>query len=483
MKQQKHLRDIVITSAAKSLGLSIGIPVLSAVVAVILIERGTILNAAPIFLVGVILAATQGGGRIGFAAAVASFLLFNFFLVEPRFTFQLVSPDDYLSLFVFLATAVTVGHFAGQARDRGQAAIEKAKQLEALFEAACRVLVCKDPSMVYQVVLDTAERVSPLGWRLATAQDEAKPEQTEVEVSNDALDQQGVGQRRLQTPILEIRGPAEIVHIRPALTRQVSAGTEKSLEMLEKLAEGALARIQLQQELEDAKIEAAAESLRATIINSVAHDFRTPLSSIAASAATLEYHHAAVPESEKINLARSIRVGAERLSRFVSKLLTAAQIDSGAVRAQLQLVEVRDLLSGVLEAFALHHHRTTVQWDGSGSDSEIYCDPVLVDQALYNIVENCLDYSPAGEPVTISVRKGEALQILVEDSGPGIPTQLREFIFERWSRAHQPSKSRTGLGLGLSIAQGFIHAVGGEVRVIDKPDGSRGACFLLEFPL
>lgn len=471
---------MAIHSPIKGLGLSVGIPFLAAAVAFVLIERGIILNAAPIFLIGVILAATQGGGRIGFAAAASSFLLFNFFVVEPRFTLQLVSPDDYLALLIFLATAVTVGHFAGQARDRGQLAIDKATQLEALFEAACRALVCKDSQMVHEVALQTAERIAPLGWLLVQ---EFPSESSRMRTSPARSSGATPNNDAQNAHVVEIRGVDKSVYIITQVKKQISAGTQKSLEMLAKLAEGALARIQLQQELEDAKVEAAAESLRATIINSVAHDFRTPLSSIAASATTLEDHYAAIPEGERVTLARAIRLGAERLSRFVSKLLTAAQIESGPIKPQMQFVGVSDLIGGVLEAFAHHPRGKSVIWDGSGADLDIYCDPVLLDQALYNIVENCLDYSPPDKPVLISVQANERLQILVTDFGPGIPPQLREFIFERWSRADQPSKSRTGLGLGLSITQGFIQAVGGEVASVDRPDGHEGACFQIEFPL
>lgn len=253
--------------------------------------------------------------------------------------------------------------------------------------------------------------------------------------------------------------------------------------MLAKLAENALSRIQLQLDLEDAKVSEAAESLRATIINSVAHDFRTPLSSIIASAATLEDLHNSLASEDRVDLARSIRIGAERLSRFTSKLLTAAQIDSGPVSVQMQWVDIHDLFSGVLDTFEPPNHRTGVFWDGSGADMEVYCDPVLLDQALHNIIENCLDYSPPGQPVRLAVLAGSQFRIQISDCGPGIPQELREQMFRRWTRAEQPSKSRTGLGLGLSIARGFIQAIGGTVVATEKPDATPGACFLIELPM
>lgn len=470
-----------LVDALKGISLSVGLPIISALVSTILIERDIIEDAAPLFLVGVILAATQAGGRMALVAALVSFALLSFLLVEPRFTFQLASADDFLVLLIFLFVALAVAHFAGQARDRGQAALERAKQLEALFDAACRALISKDNHLVAVIAQEAAEAICPMGWQISAEDPRLTDDATPMPAGSPGRGRQTKSSH--QARVIELCGPENSLFIYPTKAGEISAGTEQSFAMLAKLAEGALTRICLQQELEDTKVAAAAESLRAIIINSVAHDFRTPLSSIIASAATLEDHHHAISEAEKVNLARSIRIGAERLSRFVSKLLTAAQLDSGAIKAHLQVVDVRDVMGGLLEAFSTHKHRSSVIWDGSFADVEIQCDPVLLDQALHNIVENCLDFSPPGSPVRVTIQVGPFFDILICDEGIGIAPPYREEIFKRWARGPQSSKSRSGLGLGLAIANGFIHALGGTITVIDKPDGARGACFRVRFPM
>jgi len=473
----------LIQTSLREVGLTIGVPIGLALVAFLLIELGVLTDVFPILLIGVILAASQGGGRTGFIAALISFVLLDFFLVHPRFTLRLVSPDDYIPLIIFLLVAVTTSHFAGEARDKGQRAIDKARQLEALFEAACQALGSKDSHIVLEIVLQTAKGILPLDWQIAD--DSNKPPQRSDDASLD--DPVFIVTRSKSGSIgtiwVEIRAPKFIKFIHAPNPKVISPSTHRSLAMLAKLAENALSRIQLQLDLEDAKVSEAAESLRATIINSVAHDFRTPLSSIIASAATLEDLHSSLASEDRVDLARSIRIGAERLSRFTSKLLTAAQIDSGPVSVQMQWVDIHDLFSGVLDTFEPPNHRTGIFWDGSGADMEVYCDPVLLDQALHNIIENCLDYSPPGQPVRLAVLAGSQFRIQISDCGPGIPLDLREQMFRRWTRAEQPSKSRTGLGLGLSIARGFIQAIGGTVIATEKPDATPGACFLIELPM
>lgn len=483
MNKQIRFKSELIYSSAKEIGLSLAIPIVLALFAFLLIELGVLTDASPILLIGVILAASQGGARAGFVTAFISFVLLDFFLVHPRFTLRLVSPDDYIPLITFLLVALTTSHFAGEARDKGQRAIDKARQLEALFEAACQALGSKDSHIVLEIVLETAKGILPLDWQLSDGSTKplTRPE-------NAALDDPVFLVQRPKPGMegaiwLEIRAPKFVKFIVAPNAKKISPSTHRSLAMLAKLAENALTRIQLQLDLEDVKVSEAAESLRATIINSVAHDFRTPLSSIIASAATLEDLHNSLAAADRVDLARSIRLGAERLSRFTSKLLTAAQIDSGPVSVQMQWVDVHDLFAGVLDTFELKNHKAGVHWDGSGADMEVYCDPVLLDQALHNIIENCLDYSPSGMPVRVSVFAGNQFRIQVSDCGPGIPKNLREQMFHRWTRADQPSKSRTGLGLGLSIARGFVQAIGGTVVATEKPDSTPGACFLIELPL
>ncbi len=483
MNRRFRFRSELTQNSLKEIGLSFGIPIGLALSAYFLIEWGMLTDASPILLVGVILAASQGGVRTGFVAALVSFVLLDFFLVHPQFTLRLVSPDDYIPLITFLIVALTTSHFAGEARDKGQRAIDKARQLEALFEAACRALGCKDPHIVLEIVLETAGRIIPLDWQLETGSAASVSGLNGVAMDDEVVQVTKSKSGVEETIWVEIRGPKFSSFVHAVNNKKISPSTHRSLAMLAKLAENALARIQLQLDLEDAKLSEAAESLRGTIINSVAHDFRTPLSSIVASASTLEDLHSALPIADRVALARSIRVGAERLTRFTSKLLTAAQIDSGPISVQMQWVDVHDLFSGILDTFELHNHRTGVLWDGSGADIEIYCDPVLLDQALYNVIENCLDYSPLGEPVRLSVLTGTQFKIQISDCGPGMPKNIRERMFERWTRATQPSKSRTGLGLGLSIARGFIQALGGTIICHEKPDGTSGACFIIELPM
>ena len=468
-------RNFSFSNTIKTLCFGLGVPVIASIMIVALFDRGLSLNAIPVFLVGIMFVASTSGVQTAILAAISSFLLLMLLIFEPRFNLQFVSNDDYLNLAIFLVAALVAGYLSGLARDKGLTAIEKAKQLEALFDAASQVLTCRDASDVYQVILRTADRISPQKWYVNGGLGSK-----DTDSSSDGLDLPDA--RRSIMPDIIIRGPQTSSYLCASLPIQTLPGTQKSLEMLAKLAEGALTRIQVQQDFENAKVTATSDALRATILNSVAHDLRTPLSSIAASAATLEDHSDAISESEKVLLARSIRVGAERLGRFISKLLTAARIESGPVKVQLQFIEVHDLISGILEAFSQHHHKAGVQWDSTGSNLEIYCDPVLLDQAIYNIIENCLDYSPPSEPVRISVFSGEYMRIQIADAGPGIAPDLREHVFDRWTRGGQPSKARTGLGLGLSISRGFIQALGGEVIAIDKPDGSTGACFEIQLP-
>ena len=471
----KH-RDYSILQSLRVIGIGVGAPIIATILIVVLFENGVSLNAIPIFFVFIMLAAATSGVKVAVISAVSAFFMLSALLLQPRFNLQFVSNDDFVNLLIFFIAALITGYLSGLARDKGLIALERAQQVEALFDAASQVLTCRDAKAVHQVILVAAERITPQDWYIVD-EDGAALQDAPMASLGSPIDTGGSGHT------IPIRDPEKPSLLRARSARSTSPETQKSLVMLAKLAEGALARIRVQRDLENAKVTAASDTLRTTILNSVAHDLRTPLSSIAASAATLEAHGDAISGGEKIQLVRSIRISSERLGRFITKLLTSARIESGPVKAQLEFIEVHDLVGGVLDAFSQQQGKSAVQWDGSGAEYEIYCDPVLLDQAMYNIIENCLDYTPASEPVRVSVSTGDYLSIQIADSGPGIAPEMREQVFERWIRGHQPTRARTGLGLGLSISRGFVRAIGGEVLAKDKPDGSSGACFEIRFPM
>lgn len=429
-------------------------------VAAVLVQWGIIANAAPIFLIGVLLVASLGGSRAGFMAAVTSFGLYNFFLVEPRFALQIASTDDFLSLFLFLAIALTVGHFAGRARDQARLASVKVLQLEVLNQAGQDAATARDATTIATIACKAAARIRPGRWAIG-------------QVPSDFS---GV-----QVPV---RPSSEWASLMLEEQRTLSPMDRRTIELLARLLDGALERIERQHLTERSRLAEETGRLRSGLINAVAHDLRTPIAGIAAAAAALEDHGEHLREAERLDLARSIRASADRLARFTGKILTAARLETGALAADVQTVSLGDVINAAADGLLLARPDLQIVTTRHDAEITLMVDPTLLEQALFNVLENASAFSPPDAPIEIAcVLDHSMARIEISDHGPGIDPELRAVLFDRWTRGTQPNRARTGLGLGLFIARSFMEAMGGHIAAHDRTDGATGTCMVLALPV
>jgi two-component system sensor histidine kinase KdpD len=157
--------------------------------------------------------------------------------------------------------------------------------------------------------------------------------------------------------------------------------------------------------------------------------------------------------------------------------LDMSRIDSGMLKPRREYCDVRDLLAVVVQRLELEGYPQSIRLDFQKDIPEIWVDPVLVDQALANIIHNARVYTPKGTSIEISVRSSQdCAYISVRDHGPGLAEPGK--VFEKFYRGSPQNPG--GLGLGLSIAQGFIEAQGGHIEAANHPEG--GAMFTITLP-
>ena len=225
----------------------------------------------------------------------------------------------------------------------------------------------------------------------------------------------------------------------------------------------------------------------------VAHEFKTPLTSMRGAAELLAEGAAEDPEARKKFLG-NILLDVERLDRHVSRLLELSRIEAAANTAR-GMVTLQPLVEAVARRSATPEHDVVVDWDASAPLVE--AREMDIETALGNLIDNAVRVSPEGEPVRVIVRDGTGaeqgmaarstgsllrrragwIQIAVEDAGPGVPAGDRERIFERFFTTEGRAR---GTGLGLSIVRAVMEAHGGRVYV---EDGEVGARFVLELPV
>jgi two-component system sensor histidine kinase KdpD len=238
-------------------------------------------------------------------------------------------------------------------------------------------------------------------------------------------------------------------------------------------------RAELSQAAAHAQALMQADEMKSALMTSISHDLKTPLAGIKASVSSLldaTVHWS--PEDRRAFL-ETIDSQADRLNHVISDILDLNRIEAGAIAPQLQPVDVRSLFKEVRERTSYVATDREVRV-ATGSDLLVRCDESLIVQALVNLVENAAKYSVTGGAITLrSDHRDTAVEIQVEDEGPGIAPDDLPHVFERFYRAADQSRRVKGSGLGLAIVKGFVTLSGGSVRVESSPEGTR---FVITLP-
>lgn len=436
-------------------------------------------NLSLLFLAAVLGIGAWLGMRPALWSAVLAFLAYNFFLVEPRLslTFALA---DLLALSMFLVTALLVGGLAGRLSDRARAATNRLRDLTLLFEASRDLSSALTPEDAAQRLLKHFERAGAAAavWfsseeelrlvsRSRWKDDDVKPLLASVEsfLASDWTDEADPDRLILRLEVGERRLGAVALWPMPGEARFGS--DRRSLQALLELGAVAIDRARLAGEVAEATVIAEKEGLRTALLSSLSHDLRTPISTILASATGLLDHGSRFDQDTQRELIETIQDETERLNRYVSNLLEMTRLESGALQLRIALIDPAEAVMSALGGVdhRLKGRKVSRKFEGDGQ--RVLVDPVLIEQALVNVLENAISHTPptARINVTIAALDGRVI-ISVEDNGPGIARDDLQRVFDKFFRGRSDRGQGAGVGLGLSVSRGLIEAFGGDVRAI-----------------
>jgi two-component system sensor histidine kinase KdpD len=224
---------------------------------------------------------------------------------------------------------------------------------------------------------------------------------------------------------------------------------------------------------------AEANELRSALLQAVSHDLRTPLAGIKASASSLRQLDIAWSDVDRNEFLRTIEDETDRLTTLVGNLLDMSRIQAGAVAPRTQSVGLEEVVPAALAG--LGERADKVEVDVPESLPPVRADPALLERVVANLVDNAVAHSPEGSPVWVEAGEvGSRVLIRVVDRGPGIPLEERERIFQPFQRLGDSPSHGAGVGLGLAVARGFTHAMGGDLIVDDTPGGGTTMTIELE---
>lgn len=453
-----------------------------------------------IFLTAVLGTGVFFGLTPALVAATLAFLAYNFLFLPPRYSLAIGSPTDLLTLFVFWAVALATGGLAGRVRDQASRASARASAIAALLaasrklsavatkEEAARALseqVAAASGARAVVLLPAGETIAPVP-PITDAESLAASDMAAARWSWSRGEMAGAGTGTLPNagwtfhPLQGLRTRSGVVGIEAT---PGSADGERFVSALLEQGAVALERAELAATAAEAEAWRRSDQLRSALLNSISHDLRTPLATVLGSVTTLIDYGATLEAEVRADLLESIREEAERLNRYVGNLLDMTRLEGGALHLQSDWTDVRDVLNAAAARVQRRLGGRQIQRDFPPSPSLVMADPALLEQAIVNILENAIAYSPDDTEVEVAVYEdARNIVISIEDEGRGIPTAELARVFEKFRRMEETTDRGKGVGLGLSISKGFVEAMGGRIAAASPIHGDRGTRVLISLP-
>jgi two-component system sensor histidine kinase KdpD len=459
-------------------------------------------NISLVFLAAVLLVAVRSSLGPALACAALSFLTYDFLFIPPNFSFSIQREEDVLTLLFFLLMAALTGNLAARQRRQLQALRDTQEETTELLDLSRKLTAATDRQAVVSaaaqhlngwsdVQLCLLNRDGQNGWKVETGGPleftEAERAAADWAWQHDQPAGAGTGTlpfgRWWWWPLSVEDGPLALLGVCAREGQTLSGQRRRLLTALSQPLAQALARAQLADDLEAARLHGETEQLRSALLASVSHDLRTPLTSMRGSIDSLLALGEAIPLEDRRELLEGTRDEAERLDRYIQNLLDMTRLGHGALKLARDWVSPADIVGSALNRLRAVLASLQVSTEVPADLPLLFVHAALIEQALINVMENAARFSPPRGRLQLRAGADDSeLFFSVSDEGPGIPEEERAKIFDMFYTAARGDRGGQGTGLGLAICQGMVGAHGGHISVADGIDG-RGTCITLHLPL
>jgi two-component system sensor histidine kinase KdpD len=491
----------------KGLGAEIAVALGAVVCAVLVGEALTaalkLPNLSMIFLAAVLLTGMRFGTRAAVIASFLSFAAYNFFFIEPIYSFTVAQPQELFALLIFLGVSVLTGSLTGRTRDQRMGVIKNAEVMRSLYDYSRKLSGASKADDVLwaaaahlhstfggRIVLLVAEG-DELNLRAAWPPD-AQLDPTTMTAARWAQQKNepaGWGTGTLPRvdfqfrPLIAARGPIAVCGFEPPSREQpISGDDERALASILDQTAIALDRVLLARDAVKAAAMQENEKVRDALLASLSHDLRTPLAAIAGAATSLRSLGDKMKPEERVELLHSIEEETARLSRFVANLLDMSRIEAGGLKVNRDFVDLADVVQGAVERSRKAFPKQPVKVNLAPDLPFVRGDDKLLEQVLFNLLDNAHKYAADSGATIHGRREGETVVLSVTDEGPGVKPADLEKIFEKFYRGGRADGRKPGTGLGLSICRGLIESMGGTIVAQSPAVRRRGTRIVVRLP-
>jgi two-component system, OmpR family, sensor histidine kinase KdpD len=436
----------------------------------------------------VIVLAVSAVWRLRYAVftAVVATVCFNFFFLPPFGTFTIADPQNWIALFAFLATAVIASQLAERAHRNADTANQRRREAERLYAFSQRLLLTEKLAELMNAI--PAILIDIFGGKASAIFVRERQQTYRSNPDLGSLHREDLVTVSLRgQPINDPAGGVCIAPVRIGVNPVGSvglSGATVSLETLEavgSLIAIAIERVESAEKLSKAEASRESERLRSVLLDSVAHEFRTPLMAIKASVTGLQTEPN-LDEAARSELLSVINEETDRLNRLVGEATEMAALDASQVELHLESTTINDVIAAALEETKnlLKDHRVEVH--AAANLPAIRLDAARIKEVLIQLLENAAKYSPEVSPISITAEvKNRQVVTSVADRGQGIEEFEQAMIFEKFYRGQQQRERSQGTGMGLSIAKAIVEAHGGSIGVTSQL--GHGSVFQFSLPV
>lgn len=285
-------------------------------------------------------------------------------------------------------------------------------------------------------------------------------------------------------PIAEDRVPQTCILVCHSLLADgLKPGDHELISIMTQHSAETWRRIDIAKDLDNATRLNDREQLRSALLSSVSHDLKSPLSAMMGSAESLLLLENQLSTADRHELLSTILQESRRLESYIQNLLDMTRLEHGELSIDRDWVPIDDLIGSALDRLQRYHPDALLDYHSSCHDLLLWVNSDLLEQALFNVLENAVKFSPPDVPIVVKTSV-ENLRCIVEiiDQGPGIPEASLEAVFDMFYVVSGGDNGQSGTGMGLAISRGMLSSQGAFVRAEHGPDG-RGTRMVVELPL
>lgn len=463
-------------------------------------------NLSMLYLAAVLLSAVIAGRFSALLAAILSFVAYNFFFIEPTGELTVAQPQELLSLVIFIAVALAAGQLAARLREQVELARQQARQSQALLDFSRKLSGAHGRDRVLDAIAShlnaslgrpavvlAPDETGELGLAAAWPPDQLL-DATDITAARWAFDKKEPAGfltgtlpqiRYLFRPVISaqrllgvaglVMGPRDV---------PLAADEERTWVALLDQAAIAMDRARLNRESALASVAREGEKVQSALLSSLSHDLRTPLASITGAVTTLRQLGEKIPAASRDDLLLSIEEESGRLNRFVANLFDMTRIEAGMMKARREPIDLAAVIDSSAARARKLHPDLAIDLSIAPDLPKALGDATLLEQVLFNVLDNARKYGGADQPVAMFARAEEGGAVIsVTDQGKGIPEADLERIFDKFYRRAKGDGRPAGTGLGLSIARGLMVAMGGSIKATSPASRKRGTRMAIRLPL